>query len=369
MPLGRSCPVTTALAPTTPDDDLGAGELVDPEEVAAQAGLRYVTDREPGISRRRCGRGFSYRHSSGRLISAVDKKRIGGLAVPPAWHQVWICGDASGHLQATGRDDRGRKQYRYHPTWRQVRDGHKFESLSSFGAALPRLRSAVDHDLDLPGLPRERVLAVVVKLLDETLVRVGNAEYANDNETFGLTTLRDDHVKFARRSMHLQFVGKSGVDHDVQVDDERLARIARRCHELGGRELFTYRDESGDARLITSADVNSYLRERSGLPITAKDFRTWGGSVIALEALVEALGAEEATTDGSDDPILWAVDAAAEVLRNSRPVCRASYIHPAVLSEAGGEAVLQAWHSARSRRFLRRPEVALLHLLASSSGT
>ena len=253
-------------------------------EVAAQAGLRYVGDDEPGLTRRRAGRGFSYRRPDGStLTDPVERARIDGLAIPPAWTDVWICRHPDGHIQATGRDARGRKQYRYHPRWREVRDADKFDHLLAFGERLGDLRSRLDQDLRRQGLPRERILALVVRLLDETLIRVGNPEYAADNETFGLTTLRRRHVDASDRRVVFEFVGKSGIDHEVRVADPRLARLVRRCSELGGHELFTYLDDNGAVRAVSSTDVNDYVRGIIGADTSAKDFRTWGGTVVVTE--------------------------------------------------------------------------------------
>ena len=255
---------------------------------AAAAGLRYVTDARPGITRKRAGRAFSYRDPQGRPIR--DRRalaRLRALAIPPAWTDVWICPDPRGHLQATGRDARGRKQYRYHREWRAIRDAHKFDRILIFARALPQIRARVDADLRRRGLPRERVLATVVRLLETTLIRVGNAEYARDNRSFGLTTLRRRHVEVDGSTIAFEFRGKSGKLHKVTTRDRRLARIVLACHELPGQELFQYLDEQGVRRDVDSADVNAYLQEISGEPFTAKDFRTWAGTVLASLALSE----------------------------------------------------------------------------------
>jgi DNA topoisomerase-1 len=255
---------------------------VDPEATAEEAGLRYVNDAMPGIRRRRAGRGFTYAGTDGRRLT--DRRvlaRIRALAIPPAWTDVWICPIARGHLQATGRDARGRKQYRYHARWREVRDEAKYGRMVAFGQALPRIRRRVEADLALPGLPRERVLAAVVRLLEKTAVRVGNEEYARENRSFGLTTLRNRHAEVGTSRIRFRFRGKGGKETEVELNDRRLARIVARCQELPGQALFTYLDEDGEPRTVDSADVNEYLREISGEEFTAKDFRTWAGTVLA----------------------------------------------------------------------------------------
>lgn len=246
--------------------------------IAQEAGLRYVSDAAPGIRRLRRGKGFRYRDVDGSTVSKAVRERIDHLAIPPAWTDVWICPYANGHLQATGRDARGRKQYRYHDTWRAVRDADKFSSLLMFGEALDGLRSTIEADLARPGTGRAQVLAAVVRLLDDTLIRVGNEEYAVTNESYGLTTLRPDHVEsIGQREFRLCFVGKSGVEHEATVEDPKLARLVRRCHELDGKELFSYRDEDGSIASVSSSDVNQYLHDHVGPQTTAKQFRTWGG--------------------------------------------------------------------------------------------
>ncbi len=284
--------------------------------------------------------GFEYVDAGGRRIRDVERlARIRALAIPPAWTDVWICTDPRGHLQATGRDARGRKQYRYHPGWRQCRDETKFHRMRAFAAALPRIRARTQADLARPGLPREKVLATVVQLLERSLIRVGNDEYAKANRSFGLTTLRDSHAEVRGATVRFSFRGKSGVRHEVAVDDRRLARVVARCRDLPGQELFQYldRDAAGAERVqdVTSADVNAYLKEATGDVFTAKDFRTWAGSVLALTALRTVDPAP--TKAGRRRQLLQAIDAVAGLLGNTRSVCRASYIHPAVLDafEAG----------------------------------
>jgi DNA topoisomerase-1 len=303
---------------------------MEPEDSAEEAGLRYVNDGMPGIRRKGAGRGFSYVGTDGRRVT--DKRvlgRIRSLAIPPAWTDVWICPIARGHLQATGRDARGRKQYRYHPRWHEVRDEVKYERMIAFGEALPRIRRRVDRDLSLPGMPRERVLAAVVRLLEKTRVRVGNEEYARENRSFGLTTLRNRHADVGSSRIRFRFRGKGGKEHEVELDDRRLARIVARCQELPGQALFTYLDEEGEARTVDSTDVNDYLREISGEEFSAKDFRTWAGTVLAAWALSELR--EFDSEAQAKKNVVRAVEAVAERLGNTPAVSRKSYVHPTVI--------------------------------------
>jgi len=308
----------------------------EPAESAQAAGLRYVSDASPGIRRRRAGRGFSYVGPDGRPVrDRATIERIRRLAIPPAYTDVWICPVANGHLQATGRDARGRKQYRYHARWREVRDETKYGRMLAFSEALPRLRSRLEKDLALPGLPREKVLAAVVRLLESTAIRVGNDEYAKSNRSFGLTTLRDHHVEISGSTLSFEFRGKSGKVHRVDVSDRRLARIVAHCQALPGAELFQYVDEAGERVSIGSGDVNEYLREITGEDFTAKDFRTWAGTLSAVSAL-EAMGPAGSEREAKS-AIVRAIDGVAEQLNNTRAVCRKYYVHPAVLEsyEAG----------------------------------
>ncbi|MDX6545746.1 MAG: topoisomerase [Gaiellales bacterium] len=327
-----------------------------PEEAAAEAaGLRYVSDAEPGISRLRAGGGFTYRTANGSLIPrGPQRDRITALAIPPAWTSVWISPRGNGHLQATGRDARGRKQYRYHPEWRRQRDDHKYGRLADFGGALRRIRARSRRDLALPGLPREKVLAGVILLLDTTLMRVGNAEYARLNKSFGVTTIRNHHADVTGASITFTFRGKSGTRHEVAIDDRRLARLVRRCQQLPGQELFAYLDADGEPRDVGSGDVNEYLREIAGGDFSAKDFRTWGGTVLAAEALCQ-VGRPTSEAD-SRGRVAEAVRMVAAELRNTPAVCRASYIHPLVI-----EAYLQ--DALPCPAIARNPERALLQLL------
>jgi DNA topoisomerase-1 len=308
----------------------------DPAESAAAAGLRYVSDTAPGIRRVARGHGFRYVDANGRAVrDAATLARIRSLAIPPAYSDVWICSDPRGHLQATGRDARGRKQYRYHPRWRTVRDETKFERMVAFSDALAKIRARLERDLALDGLPRNKVLATVVSLLESTCIRVGNDEYARNNHSFGLTTLRDRHVEIDGATIRFEFRGKSGKSHSCDVTDARLARIVRRCQAIPGEELFQYLDEDGNRQSIGSGDVNDYLRDISGEEFTAKDFRTWAGTVLAVEALTELGAGEDAKATKSN--VIEAIDRVAAQLNNTRAVCRKYYIHPLIFDayEAG----------------------------------
>jgi DNA topoisomerase-1 len=305
--------------------------VTDPHLSARAAGLLYVRDDAPGITRRRSGKGFSYRSAAGSAITDRDElARIRALAIPPAWSDVWICPSPRGHIQATGRDARGRKQYRYHPKWRELRDETKFSRMALFGSALPAIRRTVEEHLGLPGLPREKVLALVVRLLEQTMIRVGNEEYARANRSYGLTTLRDRHVDVDGSRARFRFRGKSGVVHEVDVADRRLARVVRRCQDVPGQELFQYIDENGEGRSIGSVDVNEYLRTVSGDDFTAKDFRTWGGTVAAA-IILRACGEHE-TLAARRAHIVETVRRVATILGNTPAVCRKSYVHPSVIA-------------------------------------
>jgi DNA topoisomerase-1 len=301
------------------------------EASAAEAGLVYVDDREPGITRRKHGKGFRYLTPSGRPMRDPNTlDRIRALVIPPAWTSVWISASPSGHIQATGRDAKGRKQYRYHPDFRAIREETKFEKLFDFASALPRIRARVAEDLATPGLTREKVLAAVVSLLDLTLIRVGNEEYARLNESFGLTTLRKRHAKIKGATIELSFRGKSGVERTVRVVDRRIAALLKRCQGMKGEHLFRYRTAAGETAVVGSGDVNAYLRETSGDDFTAKDFRTWAGTVLAAVHLSE-LGAQETKT-AVKRAAAEAIRKTAHKLGNTPTVCRKCYVHPAVLA-------------------------------------
>lgn len=328
---------------------------------ADTAGLRYVSDEGPGIRRRRRGRGFSYERADGSVISDhAERARIASLAVPPAWTDVWICAAPDGHILATGRDARGRKQYRYHPEWSAVRSADKFGALPAFAEALPDLRAQVDADLRKRSLPREKVLALVVRLLDKTLIRVGNDAYAVENDSYGLTTMRSEHVDVDGPTVLFDFVAKSGLDRSVFLKDAQLAKVVHQCSELGGQDLFGY-EFGGRVVDVTSSDVNAYLREHAGAGVTAKHFRTWGGTVSASGALAMTRVPE---SDGdADKAVLAAFDVAAEVLGNTRTVCRQSYVHPAVPEAFRSGALADAWHRSRATAQLDRIERTVQRLL------
>lgn len=333
-----------------------------PPEAAKLAQLHYGDDRRPGISRGRRGKSFVYRDASGKPVhDAAALGRIKAIAVPPAWTEVWISADPLSHLQATGRDQRGRKQYRYHRRWRALRDANKYQHMLAFGRALPRIRRRVARDLALPGLPREKVLAAVERLMEYTLARVGNAEYARENHSFGLTTLRDRHARIRGGRIELDFRAKSGVRQHAVVTDAKLARILRNCRELPGSELFQYLDEAGQRHSIHSDDVNRYLRAVSGAEITAKDFRTWAGSILALLALARR-------PDGKPTrkAVVEVVKLVAKELGNTPAVCRKCYIHPELLEAyATGvlAPVLAELSGKRARPSLRSVEQTLMRFL------
>jgi len=342
-------------------------ELEDPQASAEEAGLRYVTDAGPGIRRRRAGRGWAYVGAGGEPITDPDRVAwIDRLAIPPAWTDVWICPIRRGHLQATGRDARGRKQYRYHPRWREVRDEAKYGRLVEFARTLPRIRRRAERDLRRRGLPREKVLALVVRLLEETLIRVGNDEYARDNRSYGLSTLRDRHVTVRGQEIRFSFRGKSGKAHEIGLRDGRLARLVKACREIPGQELFQYYDAEGRRVDVTSGDVNDYLREISGEEFTAKDFRTWAGTVAAAMALKAFLEIDDEA--GRKKAVVRAIEEVAEQLGNTPSVCRACYVHPEVIDRyLDGTMVdalsLRARGVGRGAHALRAEEAAVLGLL------
>jgi DNA topoisomerase I len=334
---------------------------------AVPRGLRYVTADVPGIRRRRVGGGWAYYAPDGaRITDREARTRINRLAIPPAWSDVWICPDPNGHIQATGSDARGRKQYRYHPDFRAARDRSKFSRMLEFSEVLPRLRARLERDLRAPDLSRRQILATVVSLLDKTLIRVGNDEYMRANRSYGLTTLRRRHLEIDGRMLRFSFRGKSGVEHTIAVADPRLARIIQRCRELPGQELFQYRDGHGRRHLISSDDVNDYLRSIAGRDISAKDFRTWGGTMLAARELRER-GAPASKSEANRN-VLAAIDAVAERLGNTRAVCRKYYVHPALIDAYFmGDTIPQPQperHTRRSRHAaLRRDEILILQFL------
>ncbi|MCR5880896.1 DNA topoisomerase IB [Phenylobacterium sp. J367] len=330
------------------------------EDVEA-AGLRYVSDADPGITRRKASAsGWNYRKPDDSAVTD-DKtlERIRKLAIPPAWTDVWICPRANGHIQATGRDAKGRKQYRYHDGWRAVRDTHKYDRVIAFGRALPRLRKRVDEDLGLRGLPREKVLAAVIRVMEKTLIRVGNEEYAKQNKSFGLTTLRDRHARIGASKAVFEFRGKSGKVHQTGFNDRRLARVVKACQDLPGQRLFQYIDDDGEQRVVESADVNAYLREVLGEDFSAKDFRTWAGTLAAARGLV--MLPECGSPTEAKRNINTCVKAVAGVLGNTPAVCRSAYIHPVVL-EAYESGALPLKGGGDSRAF----ELAVLKFLETA---
>jgi DNA topoisomerase I len=342
----------------------------DPLRSARSAGLRYVGAEGRGIRREMGPLGSRYIGSDGKVIrKAATLKRIRALVIPPAWTDVWICTDPRGHVQATGRDARGRKQYRYHQRWRESRDETKFHRMQAFAAALPAIRRKTTADLAKRGLCREKVLASIVRLLERTLIRVGNDEYARTNRSFGLTTLRDNHVDINGSSIRFQFRGKSGKRHEVGLDDRRLARIVRECRDLPGQELFQYLDDERRRRDVSSTDVNDYLKKITGEDFTAKDFRTWFATVLACTSL---RGFEAASSRAqAKKNVITAIEAVADILGNTRSVCRKAYIHPAVLDayESGLLASTCANRRFRPGGGLRSDEVMTIALLRKCERT
>jgi DNA topoisomerase I len=343
--------------------------ILDPVESSRLAGLRYMTDAKPGFTRRRRGKSFQYFDPDGKPIRNKEEiARIKSLVIPPAWTNVWICPRANGHLQATGRDARGRKQSRYHPRWREVRDENKYERMKLFGETLPVIRERVEIDLALPGLPREKVLATIVRLLETTFIRIGNEEYAKENHSYGLTTMRNKHVDVEGATVRFKFQGKSGKRHMINISDRRLARIVKCCLDLPGYELFQYVDDDGSAHSVDSSDVNEYLRSITEQPFTAKDFRTWAGTVLACLALRE-FDVFQSETEAKRN-IVQAIKNVAEKLGNTPAVCRKCYVHPAVLECYTAGELLKTLESAgikasRSGHALRQEEVELMFLLES----
>ena len=342
--------------------------LTDPIESAKAAGLRYVSDAKPGIGRKRHGAHFRYIDPEGKpLRDRETLSRIKSLVIPPAWNNVWICPLAKGHLQATGRDARGRKQSRYHPHWRQVRDETKYERMIVFGQALPAIRERVEHDLSLPGLPRLKILAAIVRLMETTLIRIGNEEYVRENGSYGLTTMRNKHVDVEGSSVTFKFQGKSGVRHTIDINDRRLAKIIQRCQDIPGQELFQYVDREGNHHTVDSADVNEYLREMTNQEFTAKDFRTWAGTVLASTMLQEFEGFESQSQAKKN--VVEAIKGVAARLGNTPSVCRKCYVHPAVLDHYMSGAMVKKIkqrvksETAEDAEALRQEEISLLEFL------
>ena len=337
-----------AVDTTLPD---GTELTMEPEAAARLAGLLYVTDGMPGVRRQRRGRGFAYYDPDGKLIrDAGELVRFRSIGVPPAWTDVWICPLPDGHVQATGRDARRRKQYRYHVAWRNVRDATKFHRMSAFGRALPKVREQMEADLGRRRLDRERVMAAVLRIVDDTLIRVGNDEYARENQTFGATTLQDEHATVTASKVVLEFRGKHGKLHHAEVADPRVARVVRGCQELPGQQLFTYVDEDGESVPVTSEAVNAYLRELAGDDFSVKDFRTWGGSTAFIRAM-----------KGGERSVKEAIAMVARELGNTAVIARSSYIHPGLLAAARENDLPRA--TLAPRKGLDRWESALMRFL------
>jgi DNA topoisomerase I len=354
-------PLAEGVRPVPADECSDTGTALCPD---LPENLHYVDDRSPGISRRVLRGKFAYFLPTGeRIRDAADIARINKLAIPPAYTDVWICPDPEGHMQATGRDARGRKQYRYHPLWRQLRDSNKYEHILAFGAALPKLRARLEQNLNMRGMPREKVMALVVQLLESTLIRVGNSRYARENRSYGLTTLRTRHVAVQGASIRFQFRGKSGVDHKVTLKNQRLARIIRRCMELPGQHLFQYLDEEGQRHPVSSSDVNQFIQQMTGGDFTAKDYRTWAGSALALEHLSKCDWQPESAARHN---LVETVKQVSRQLGNTPAVCRQCYIHPDVL-EAFSSGELARLPKARKRKWMSSEEVALLKFLTARS--
>lgn len=334
---------------------------------AEAAGLQYVNDAAPGLSRRRRGKGFSFIDSNGHTIT--DPKviaRIKALAIPPAWREVWICPTANGHIQATGLDERGRKQYRYHEKWRQVRDENKYERIIAFARALPKIRRIASRHLKQRGLPRTKVLAAIVQLLEKTMIRIGNEQYARENKSFGLTTMRNRHAKVRGKKVHFDFKGKSGVRHEIDLQDETLARVIAKLQDLPGQELFQYQDENGEIVSVGSGEVNDYLKQITGDDFTAKDFRTWSGTVLASLALQEFEKFDSQAQAKKN--VVRAIEDVARKLGNTPSICRKCYVHPAILESYLDGSMLQTLQdktetSLKNLRGLRAEEAAVLAFL------
>ena len=342
--------------------------IVDPRDAAESAGLRYVSDARPGIRRKKVGTGFSYARADGsKLIEKDVLRRIKTLAIPPAWTEVWICSFTDGHIQATGRDAKGRKQYRYHPRFREVRESTKYEHVVAFADALPAIREKVQEHMALRGLPREKVLATVVHLLETTLICVGNDDYAKQNNSYGLTTLKNRHVSVNGNEVRFRFTGKSGKQWSLRVRDRRIAKIIKACQDLPGQELLQYVDEAGSCQDVTSSDVNDYLKEITGKDITAKDFRTWAGTVLAAMALNELESFDSAAQ--AKRHLRTAIEKVAGKLGNTPTICRKCYVHPEVLnSYMDGKLVLELKEKAESElrgdvQSFKPEEAAVLALL------
>jgi DNA topoisomerase-1 len=355
--MSSAVPLTQSVRKRLPKVEL----ITDPVESARAAGLRYVSDQKPGIRRKRFGKGFGYRHPDGKPVTDQETlRRIRSLVIPPAWTNVWICPNPNGHLQATGRDARGRKQSRYHPRWREVRDETKYEHMMLFGATLPRIREHVEQDLALPGLPKEKVLAAIIRLLETTFIRIGNEEYAKENGSYGLTTLRNKHVKVKGSTVTFDFRGKSGKEHVIDLHDRKLATIIKRCMDLPGYELFQYLDSDGERHSIDASDVNEYLRNITQQDFTAKDFRTWAGTVLACQLLREFEPFESESQAKKN--VVAAIKSVAQRLGNTPSVCRKCYVHPAVLETYMSSAMVDNFKKEVAKEVEREVEKNLHEL-------
>lgn len=332
---------------------------IDGPELAADAGLRYVGPDAAGYRRVRRGKGFAFLDEKGEAVNGRVKERIKDLVIPPAWEEVWISKDPRGHILATGQDKAGRKQYIYHPQWEEVRDEVKFDRLGPFGDKLTDLRKAVDSDLRRKGLPRDKVVALAVAVLDRTLIRVGNRKYVTDNGSYGLTTLTCEHIEVDGRHIHFDFAGKGGLERQFAFQDRRLANLVATCQELSGQTLFSYEAPDGEPSSVNSADVNTYLSEVMGGPFTAKDVRTWGASSLVTGELAQAQDGD------TESRVREAIDAAAERLGNTRAVCRDSYVHPQVLDAFTGGDLADVWRRARPGKWTSREESALRGVLGN----
>jgi len=346
----------------------GAKIVAEAMDAAEGAGLSYVSDDRPGYTRKAKGDDFEWFNADGELIRDEQRLlRIKRLAIPPAWTEVWVSPLPNGHIQATGRDARGRKQYLYHERWREVRDENKYDRIISFGKALPKIRRRITRDLKLPGLPRNKVLATVVQLLERTFIRIGNEEYARENKSFGLTTMKDRHVEVKGVKLRFRFRGKSGREHEVDVTDRRIAKIVSKLQDLPGQDLFQYLDDGSEVRDITSQDVNEYLREITGEDFSAKDFRTWAGTVLTAIAL----NAQEKFENGKQAKanIKTAISAVAKILGNTPTICRKCYVHPAVLETYLDQKSIEGWKRTTEAALekedvdLRSSEAAVLKFL------
>ena len=349
------------------DSTASVQTIVDPRDAAESAGLRYVSDARPGIRRKRAGKGFRYARADGAVLDPRARSRVRSLVIPPAWTEVWICPHPEGHIQATGRDVKGRKQYIYHPRFREVRDDVKYSRLLAFADTLPAIRAKVRDHMAMRGLPRQKVLATVVHLLDTTLIRVGNDDYARQNGSYGITTLKNRHAEVEGSEVRFRFIGKSGKQWSVKIRDRRVAKIVKACQELPGQELLQYVDEDGVPQDVTSGDVNDYLREITGADITAKDFRTWAGTLLAALALSEVCRFDSAAQAKRN--VRAAIESVAARLGNTPTICRKCYVHPEVLdSYLGGNLALEivregdiAWREELAG--MKPEEAAVLTLL------